>query len=588
MAAGDAIARPQVKEGDAAEAVSDLQQEVDELRARLLDGVPLEASDPAHAQHTRWLLAYLIDWHRREENAEWWEYFRLKEMPAEDLFDERDAIAGLSLRRACVGRCSARTAGPPDRSWIATRIRRRKWRLAARASCTHGMARRSARWWRTTGWRESSTSRRGRHGRRSIPSEVFACDVISDEGAAAVGDAAGATRPGRQAPRSNAGWRCSAARRRVCAGPPSRASADEAATDFATRIVTTLDRTVLAIQGPPGAGKTYAGARMIRALVAAGKRVGITANSHAVIRNLLTEVQSQAAKAGETVRLGAKVGDADEDAVGVREYADNEEALAAIGAEVDVLGGTAWLWSRPDAAAAVDVLFVDEAGQMSLANVLAVSQAADSVVLLGDPQQLDQPQKATHPDGVGISALEHMLGGAETMPEERGIFLPITFRMSPAITAFTSELFYDGKLQAKPGLENQVLTGTGALRRFAAVAGAGGARRQSERVGRGSGCGGAAARDSAAKGGAAPGAAGVPSWTDEHGVVRALTGHGHPRGGAVQRAGEPAEGAAGAPSGVRGRHGGQVPGADRRGHHLLDDDVAARRMRREGSSSSTA
>ncbi len=136
--------------------------------------------------------------------------------------------------------------------------------------------------------------------------------------------------------------------------------------------------------------------------------------------------------------------------------------MAAIGADLEVLGGTAWLWSDPDAAAAVDVLFVDEAGQMSLANVLAVSQAADSVVLLGDPQQLDQPQKATHPDGVGISALEHMLGGAETMPEERGIFLPITYRMSPAITAFTSELFYDGKLQAKPGLENQVLTGTGA------------------------------------------------------------------------------------------------------------------------------
>ena len=97
LAAGEAIARPQVKDGDAAEAVSDLQKEVDELRARLLDGVPLEASDPGHAQHTRWLLAYLIDWHRREENAEWWEYFRLKEMPAEDLLDERDALAGLDF-----------------------------------------------------------------------------------------------------------------------------------------------------------------------------------------------------------------------------------------------------------------------------------------------------------------------------------------------------------------------------------------------------------------------------------------------------------------------------------------------------------
>jgi uncharacterized protein len=181
-----------------------------------------------------------------------------------------------------------------------------------------------------------------------------------------------------------------------------------------------------------------------------------------VIRNLLREVQTQSARSGETVRLGAKVAEADERAVDVREFAENGDALAALATGLDVLGATPWLWSREDAAGTVDVLFVDEAGQMSLANVLAVSQAADSVVLLGDPQQLDQPAKASHPDGVGISALEHILGGAETMPEERGIFLPTTHRMSPAITAFTSEMFYEGKLQAKPGLERQVLEGTGA------------------------------------------------------------------------------------------------------------------------------
>ena len=119
----------------------------------------------------------------------------------------------------------------------------------------------------------------------------------------------------------------------------------------------------------------------------------------------------------------------------MREIENNEEAIAALGTDVDVLGGTAWLWSRPEAEGSVDVLFVDEAGQMSLANVLAVSPAADSVVLLGDPRQLDQPQKATHPDGVGISALEHMLGGAETMPRIAGFSCPITHRMAPAITA---------------------------------------------------------------------------------------------------------------------------------------------------------
>ena len=106
---------------------------------------------------------------------------------------------------------------------------------------------------------------------------------------------------------------------------------------------------------------------------------------------------------------------------------------------------------------------MDEAGQMSLANALAVSGAAQSLVLLGDPQQLEQPQKGSHPDGVGVSALEHVLGGAATMPPDRGLFLPTTWRLHPAICAFTSEVFYEGKLSRKPGLERQALTGTGAF-----------------------------------------------------------------------------------------------------------------------------
>ena len=105
------------------------------------------------------------------------------------------------------------------------------------------------------------------------------------------------------------------------------------------------------------------------------------------------------------------------------------------------------------------MLFVDEAGQMSLANVLAVSQAANSLVLLGDPQQLDQPEKALTPMASAYRRLQHVLGDHETMPADRGIFLPITWRMSPTLTAFTSELFYEGKLTAKDGLERQALSG---------------------------------------------------------------------------------------------------------------------------------
>jgi uncharacterized protein len=200
---------------------------------------------------------------------------------------------------------------------------------------------------------------------------------------------------------------------------------------------------------------------MICTLISSGKRVGITAVSHKVIDNLLEAVIKEASRGDIHV---AAVHRTDTDAIvpdGVSIAGNNDEVFHPLSdGSANVAGGTAWLWARPEATGAVDVLFVDEAGQMSLANVLAVCQAAENVVLLGDPQQLEQPQKATHPDGTDISALEHVLGGAKTMPEERGIFLPETWRLPPAICDFTSEVFYEARLQASPGMQRQGLNGT--------------------------------------------------------------------------------------------------------------------------------
>jgi uncharacterized protein len=218
------------------------------------------------------------------------------------------------------------------------------------------------------------------------------------------------------------------------------------------------------IQGPPGSGKTFTGAKMICALVKEGRRVGVTATSHKVIRNLLEAVAKEAAKSNETVRIGQRVKEVSEQPApgGIMEIDHNGVALSAVGSgSVHVLGGTAWLWAREDFANAVDVLFIDEAGQMSLANAVAVSQAARTIVLLGDPQQLEQPQKGSHPDGVDVSAMDQVLEGHKTMPPARGLFLPVTWRLAPAICAFTSELFYENKLEPKPGLERQRLIGAG-------------------------------------------------------------------------------------------------------------------------------
>ena len=101
---------------------------------------------------------------------------------------------------------------------------------------------------------------------------------------------------------------------------------------------------------------------------------------------------------------------------------------------------------------AVDVLFVDEAGQISLANVIAVAATTSSLVLLGDPQQLDQPLRGTHPPGAERSALAHILGDAATMPATQGLFLEKTWRLHPDLCAFTSEAFYDDRLEPMPHL----------------------------------------------------------------------------------------------------------------------------------------
>ncbi len=129
----------------------------------------------------------------------------------------------------------------------------------------------------------------------------------------------------------------------------------------------------------------------------------------------------------------------------------------------NLAAGTSWLWVSAKQTAAVDVLFVDEAGQISLANVVAMARATESLVLLGDPQQLDQPMRGSHPPGADRSALAHVLGEHATMPPDRGLFLERTWRLHPVLCAFTSEVFYEDRLESEPDLVNQRLLTPDAL-----------------------------------------------------------------------------------------------------------------------------
>jgi predicted RecB family nuclease len=429
---GSDIPRPELEPSEPSQELDARQKRVEALRAQLLEG-----DDPA-----RYLLAYLLDFHRREEKAAWWEYFRLRDLPDEDLLEERAAVAGLTfvadverVKQSTVMRYSY----PPQELEL-----RRKDSLKLRDEKSWGDVVAVDRAKRTidvkvgpskTNLRPTSAFKHKQVSQRVMEEALFAIGE---------GIANGAADP--------------LAEEFLYARPPK------------SRAVTELHETVLAIQGPPGSGKTYTGGTMICDLVRAGKKVGVIATSHKVIQNLLRAVVHEADKRGMEVRLAHKhepdeYDDEDGDdarSPGVRFVDGNEAALALLtSGRTHVLGGTAWLWARPEFRKQVDVLFIDEAGQMSLANALAVTQAAKSLVLLGDPQQLDQPQKGVHPDGVNVSALEHMLAGHKTMPEDRGLFLPKTRRFGSEICAFTSELFYEGKLAPAGGigLEAQRLFG---------------------------------------------------------------------------------------------------------------------------------
>ena len=178
--------------------------------------------------------------------------------------------------------------------------------------------------------------------------------------------------------------------------------------DAAVRIALNLDQSVLAIQGPPGSGKTYTGAKMILALAKAGKKIGITAVSHKVIRNLTEETISLSKRNNQTISFVHKVSSfSDQLPDEITEVDKGDQARDALNAG-KVVCGTAWLWAEDASSEKLDYLFVDEAGQMSLSQVLAASRAAKNLILLGDPQQLEQPQKGAHPEGSDVAALTYL------------------------------------------------------------------------------------------------------------------------------------------------------------------------------------
>jgi predicted RecB family nuclease len=218
--------------------------------------------------------------------------------------------------------------------------------------------------------------------------------------------------------------------------------------DELKELVASLDGRHLVIQGPPGSGKTWTSGRLVAHLIALGKSVGVASTSHKAIHNLVDAVEDAAREIGLDYRglKKASAGNPESFYSPVDGHIENvTESEACVACEL--VGGTAWLFSAKEHDGRFDYLFIDEAGQVSLADALAMGTSARNVVLVGDPQQLDQVIQGTHPAGSGASVLKHLIGSDETIAPDRGVFLERTYRLHPDVCAYISDEFYEGRLE---------------------------------------------------------------------------------------------------------------------------------------------
>lgn len=435
--------------------------ELDGLAAQLASGV----DDPERAapdDRARWLAAQLLVYHRREAKPEWWAYFeRMRRKMLEDLVEDLYSIGSL--------RPSGEPAVALDRSLVhELRFEQQEHKLRAGMNVHDRLTGKNAGEILTlddvTG---RLTLKRG-PSLREVPLPLALCapgPINDDKQRDAL------LRFGRAYANDGARSRYRALRDLLRGdGPRVRGLApgeplDDGDTtgEKLAALVARLDESYLFVQGPPGSGKTYAGARAIVALLREGLRVGVAATSHKAIHNILAEIERAAVEARFEFAGMKKASAGRPDSVYQSKFGfiDCSDTVGDClpSASVRLVAGTAWHFANVQLDGSLDVLVIDEAGQVSLANAIAMGTAARNVVLLGDPMQLAQVSHGNHPAFAGASVLEHLLGeNNATVTPERGLFLPRSYRMHPEICRFVSELSYDGRLVAAPGCARQRVT----------------------------------------------------------------------------------------------------------------------------------
>ena len=406
---------PPEERDEPSEEKMELLAERERVRAELLDR--------SAEGEPRWLLAQLLEYHRREARPQWWEYFHHRSLDEEELFDDGDTIGGLEL----VGEPAEEKQSlvytfsfPAQEHKIGTSgvdpVTERSYSVAVDNE------------------QGTVTLKRG----KKLADEPLPLALIPPEPLPTWVQRDAVLRFAKNQARYPALVE-------ILERRPPRARLVRKLEEAEL----SLDGSYLFVQGPPGSGKTWNGARMAIALMKAGQRVGITALSHKAIHKFLEDLEEAAHEQGYRFRGMKKCGkDPGTKFESRRDLVENTgENAEMLDPELQLLAGTSFLFSREELDQHVDTLFVDEGGQFALADALAVGTAARNLVLLGDPNQLPQVSQGAHPPGANASVLSHLLGEHETVQPDMGIFLEHTWRMRPEVNAYVSETFYEGRLE---------------------------------------------------------------------------------------------------------------------------------------------
>ena len=466
IASGKEITRPVIGEPEVNPELKDQEMRSAQLYSSLISSLGEDRLTWSDEERAKWLLAHQLDYFRRESKSAWWEHFRLQKMEDDDLIDERKGITGLTFVEEVPSKKKGtlpvhRYKFPSQEMGIS---------IGDQTVIVNSQTP-EEKYGRTFGTVEGLSHENRtidiKKTRKTVETHAKSVHLLEpvDAGTLWTSLMNLATEVDENGLEHK--WLYRASKDMLMRRNPKLidgtdgaiVNPDEDVVKAAIRIALNLDRSILPIQGPPGTGKSTAGAHMIIELLKAKKKIGVTAVSYSVIATLLSKVKELSDKNNVNAGFALKVTSVIESfPEWLPQVKEKEKILTAIN-EYKVVGGTAWLWSGEDLVDTLDYLFIDEAGQMSLSQALAASRAAKNIILLGDPQQLEQPQRGAHPEGSDVAALTHLLEGKKTMPEKRGLFLGMTYRLHPSLCQFTSEIFYENKLGSAKACEQQVIGG---------------------------------------------------------------------------------------------------------------------------------